>query len=197
MVETGRRERKKERTRIEIQDQALRLFREQGFHSTTVEQIADAADVAPSTVFRYFPAKEALLQLVGHHPLGDRLAAEFRAQSPGGTALRALRTALRACFDDLSPEDRQGRQERDLGMLLIPEALAANLTVITDGLAVIGRLIAERTGRSEDDQAVRALTGSVFGVAFDVITRWAESPSGELGDALDEALGELELAVRL
>jgi AcrR family transcriptional regulator len=37
----------------------MRLFREQGYEATTIEQIAAAAEVAPSTCFRYFPAKSA------------------------------------------------------------------------------------------------------------------------------------------
>ncbi|NBE93886.1 TetR family transcriptional regulator [Nonomuraea sp. KC401] len=48
-------ERKRARTRQEIQRHALRLFDEQGYHATTVEQVAEAADLWPSTVFRYFP----------------------------------------------------------------------------------------------------------------------------------------------
>ncbi len=44
-VELGLRERKKARTRVSIQQHAMRLFRAQGYQATTVEQIAAAAEV--------------------------------------------------------------------------------------------------------------------------------------------------------
>ena len=56
----GLRERKRERTRQAIADAALELFARQGFHETTIPQIAEAADVSPRTVSGYFPAKEDL-----------------------------------------------------------------------------------------------------------------------------------------
>lgn len=57
----GRRERKKRELRARIYQSAARLFVEQGFEETTVEQIANAADVAQATFFNHFVSKDALL----------------------------------------------------------------------------------------------------------------------------------------
>ncbi len=54
-------ERKKEKTKKKIVATALRLFREQGLDGTTMEQIAEAADIAKGTLYNYFPVKEAIL----------------------------------------------------------------------------------------------------------------------------------------
>src|SRR5216683_577633 len=53
------RERKKLRTRRALADAALRMFTEKGFGATTLEELADEAEVSRSTFFRFFPAKEA------------------------------------------------------------------------------------------------------------------------------------------
>ena len=57
----SRRERKKRETRQRLMGVALRLFRDQGYNATTVEQITEAADVAKGTFFNYFDTKEAIL----------------------------------------------------------------------------------------------------------------------------------------
>ena len=54
----GLRDRKKQKTRWSIQEHALRLFQEHGYDQTTVDQIAAAAEISPSTFFRYFKTKE-------------------------------------------------------------------------------------------------------------------------------------------
>ncbi|HEY6871505.1 MAG TPA: TetR/AcrR family transcriptional regulator [Geobacteraceae bacterium] len=62
VANTGkRRERKKEETRQKIIAVAMKLFHEQGFHSTTMEQIADQVDVSKVTIYNYFPVKEAIV----------------------------------------------------------------------------------------------------------------------------------------
>src|SRR6266700_5969736 len=53
------RERKKLRTRRALADAALRLFTEKGFDATTLEELAEEAEVSKSTFSRTFPAKEA------------------------------------------------------------------------------------------------------------------------------------------
>jgi AcrR family transcriptional regulator len=57
----GLRERKKLRTRMTIERVALELFGERGFQATTLAEIADAAEIAPSTLHAYFPSKDTIL----------------------------------------------------------------------------------------------------------------------------------------
>jgi AcrR family transcriptional regulator len=55
------RERKKAQTRDAIERAAIRLFDAQGYEATTVDQIADAADVSVRTFYRYFDSKDAVI----------------------------------------------------------------------------------------------------------------------------------------
>ncbi len=57
----NRRERKKEATLLHIIEEAMTLFRENSFDSTTMEQIASKADISKATLYKYFPAKEAII----------------------------------------------------------------------------------------------------------------------------------------
>src|SRR5271156_2061193 len=100
--QSGLRERKKARTRAAIREHALRLFREQGYHETTVEQIAEAAEVSPSTFFRYFPTKEDVVLL---DELDVITLAAFERQPAGLTPVAAFRAAAAEAFAALTEEE--------------------------------------------------------------------------------------------
>lgn len=57
----NRRERKKEETRENIISCAIALFREKGLQQTSMEEIAEKADVSKGTLYNYFPQKESIL----------------------------------------------------------------------------------------------------------------------------------------
>lgn len=160
---TGLRERKKARTRFAIQEQALRLFREQGYGSTTVEQIAEAAEISPSTFFRYFPTKDAVVLTDDYDPL---LVESFRRQPADLTVLQAVRAALRETFDGIPDEQIAAAEERHALMVSVPELRAALMDSMVENGRLIASLVAERTGRAADDPEVVALSGAVVGVVL-------------------------------
>ncbi|WP_255950768.1 TetR/AcrR family transcriptional regulator [Streptomyces odontomachi] len=88
------RERKKLRARRELVDTALRMFLDHGFETTTLDAVADAAELSKRTLFRLFPSKEALA-LAAEGELWDAyLGRVAQADLRGTTVLHALRTAL-------------------------------------------------------------------------------------------------------
>ena len=159
----GLRERKKAKTRALIQEQALRLFRERGYEDTSIEEIAEAAEVSPSTVFRYFPTKP---DLVIYDDLDERMIDAFRAQPAELNPVQALRASLRSGFAGLAGEELALQLEREKLMRSVPELQGAMLGEFTRTLREIADLVAERTGRPADDDDVLALAGSVIGLSI-------------------------------
>jgi AcrR family transcriptional regulator len=89
----GLRERKKQQTRETIARAALRLFAEQGYDETTLAEIAEAADVAPRTIFAYFESKEDILLCEEGSFLND-LKRRLENRPPGTTTVDAIREFL-------------------------------------------------------------------------------------------------------
>jgi len=92
-LEPGRRERKKLATRRSIADHALSLFLQRGFDAVTVAEIAEAADVAVSTVFKHFPNKEAIA-FAGDPAVEAELVRAVTDRAAGATIARSLRDYL-------------------------------------------------------------------------------------------------------
>lgn len=92
MAETaplGRRERKKAATRKNISDVATKMFLDRGFDDVSIREIADAADVSPTTVFAHFPQKEALV-FDEDDEQRDRLVGAVRGRGSGISINRAI-----------------------------------------------------------------------------------------------------------
>ncbi|SOR83527.1 MULTISPECIES: TetR/AcrR family transcriptional regulator [Streptomyces] len=184
----SQRERKKAKTRAAIQQEALRLFRDQGYEATTIEQIAEAAEVSASTVFRYFATKEDLV-------VSDDetfFVQAFRAQPPELPPVQAMRRALYSTLEGLSATEMSTQRDRDILMVTVPELWSASLGNVKQTLRTLAELVAERTGAGPSDAPVRALSGAIFGIMMDVMLRWANQPELDPAAELDRLLACLE-----
>ncbi len=93
-------ERHKERTRRRLLEAAETLFRSQGFDAVTVEEIANAADVAKGTFFNYFESKDLLLAELLYHRVSSILLAPPGAGQP---ALDRIRMTLLSVWEEMEP----------------------------------------------------------------------------------------------
>ena len=190
----GLRERKKARTRATIQACALRLFREQGYDATTIEQIIDAADVSETTFFRYFPTKEDVVLDDGYDPM---LIEAFQAQPPDVPPVTALRAAFAATFAGMTARQQAEQNERITLVLTVPRLRAAMLDQISQAMQLLARAMAERTGRRPDDFTVRTVAGAVVGAAMAVSAAVTDDPDADLAALIDQAIAHLEPGLTL
>jgi AcrR family transcriptional regulator len=194
----GLRERKKARTRASLREHALRLFRLQGYQATTVEQIAAAAEVSPSTFFRYFPTKE---DLVLQDDMDTRMIAAFEQQPPELGPIAAVRAATRQMLTSYSAADMDLLRETTRLTMTVPEIRARAMDEFARTITVVAEAVAKRAGRSPDDLAVRAVAGAIIGVIMSVTMPWQGWSEGasfeDTFGRIDEALGLLEAGLPL
>jgi AcrR family transcriptional regulator len=190
----GLRERKKARTRAAIREHALRLFREQGYAATTVEQIADAAEVSPSTFFRYYPTKEDVVLQDDF----DVIALEaFEAQPAGLSPVAAFRAAAAGAFAALTPRELEQFRETAELTLGVPEIRARVMDEFARTIEVMAAAVARRVGREPDDFAARNLAGAMIGVVMSATMPWTGQVSSDMGAQIDAALAHLEAGLPL
>lgn len=160
------RERKKERTRRTIRLEAFRLFREQGYVATTVEQIAEAAEISPSTFFRYFPSKEQVVLVDDLDPI---MMQKYERQPPDLSALEAFRRATLETFEAIGSAQLAFEQERAVLVRTVPELRGVLAREMDRNVDMVSELVARRVGREADDFEVRALAGALIGAAQAVL----------------------------
>ncbi|MCZ8520360.1 MULTISPECIES: acyl-CoA-like ligand-binding transcription factor [Paenibacillus] len=172
-----------------VQRHALRLFREQGYNETTVEQIAEAAEISPSTFFRYFATKE---DVVVNDQYDGILLQAFENQPPALSPLQALRKVIGSAIADMPAGELEAVRERNALVMSVPELRAAALNNLMLTMDAIAEMTARRAGRHLGDPAVRTFAGAVIGVNISVMLYYAENPEANMAGLFDEALSRLE-----
>ena len=183
------RQRKKAETRDRIRACALRLFLEQGYDATTVEQIAAAAGVSHMTFFRYFPAKEDVVLSDSYDPMIARLL----EQTPDGwPLLKRIRSALLEGLAQVYETDRD--------TLLAQNRLIAATPALRDRLwadqiatqQLFLRALGDGGGHDRPSLQVRVTVAACLAAASTAILAWVENDgTPELPDLIDAAFDTL------
>ncbi|MBP8533241.1 TetR/AcrR family transcriptional regulator [Streptomyces sp. MK37H] len=186
---TGRRERKKAQTRQALADAAVRLFTERGFDNVGVREVAEAADVSLSTLFKHFPGKEALVFDLDAD-VESALVASIRDRAPGQPVLHALR--------DHMVRTRTAVRTDDPTFVLVESTPALRdyaRRMWSRHEKTLAATLAEATGLTPEDPAVAGLAR--FALEAPSIVRASEDPARTMRDLftlLEHGWGTTSLA---
>ncbi len=182
----GRRERKKAATRKAISDVATVLFLERGFDNVSIREVADAADVSPTTVFAHFAQKEALV-FDEDDEQRARLVAAVRDRPAGTTINRALHDFYLAEVDTNLAEHGDDTARRFMAFLNETPALreyAARMWLRHEGS--LAAAIADELGLTEPTAEIRVYARFVLQMQTLVAESANQRPDLEAGFAILE-----------
>ncbi|MCV2393126.1 TetR/AcrR family transcriptional regulator [Actinotalea sp. M2MS4P-6] len=191
----GLRHRKRTAAMARIQAVALDLFDERGYEAVTVEQIAEASDISPSSVYRYFGTKEQIV-LLGEFEFD---ASDARlATVDAGTPLEFTRQLLRTVMGRLVGDDEQ-RTRRQMRLVMSNPALEVALAgQVYAASETLGEVFAARLERPTDDLEVQVLSHVVVGALLGGLHHWHGTGfAGPLRDVLDRCLDLLERGLQV
>lgn len=171
----GLRERKKLKTRTAIRDATYRLIKEQGYEATTVEQIAEEAEVSASTVFRYFPTKEDIVITDEYDVLVEDMLRSRPANEPVLESVRwAIRRSMAIQVSD-TPDYAQEEMKLRTGLMVsVPAVRSRAMESMSVTSRLLCRALAERTGRDPDDLEVRVYAMGLMSALLEAVLYWAE-----------------------
>lgn len=174
------RELKKSRTQTAIRRAALRLFLDQGYSNTTVEQIAEHAEVSPRTFYRYFGVKEAVLICDQFTPIVDAFIDAPRELSP----VAAYRFAVDEYFAELTEDDRQDAIVSQHLLYSTPEARGLLYSEYVTLIGLLTDALVHRLGTGVDLVERRTIAGAIVGVLM-AVSDGTPLPEQELAHSFD------------
>lgn len=181
MTETpGRRERKKAATSQALADAALRLFLERGYDQVSIKDVADAADVSTTTLFKHYASKEALVFDEDEDQEADLVAA-VRDRAAGRSVPDALREHVVRVMSDVAENPRFARFIRLTSQTPALQAYAHRMWMRHE--LALARAIAEDAGLPQDDEACAALAR--FALEAASLARGRKDPGAAVNRAFD------------
>ncbi len=194
MSPPGLRERKKLKTKEAIQREAMRLFQEQGYEETTIEQIAAAAEISPSTFFNYFPSKEDVILFDRYDPM----IVSFMSSRPAGEALSTIFYGAIHGLARVMEHDRDVILARAKLSLEVPELRARFWEEMEKARDLLAGIMAARTGRDPADFELRVLAMVFVAVSFEGLQEWLRRGGrGDMMKLVTEALDMAQVGPRL
>lgn len=193
---TSLRERKKAKVRDSLIQVSMKLFIEKGFEETTVDEIAEAAEVSRRSFFRYFPSKD--LVVFPHQDIYleyfRRLLAENRGQE---TAMDAIRRATMT----MAEQYHAAREDHLIQQRIIqksPTLIARGDKMDEDWEAIIAaELIARRGDSGMTDRRARFLAGAIMGLFKVILREWYQNDCrSDLKRMGEEAMSIMEFGMR-
>ena len=190
----SRRERRKQEVRERILAAAARLFLRQGFEDTTVDQIAESADVAQKTFFNHFPTKHSVFEAFANGRLSLFEDAVVAERGRGSSTRQRLERVFSLMADHVSEVNELARDLVLHMMHAPPEAEGASEQFSTLQSA-IGPLLrdGQEQGDVRRDHDVAFLTELIVGAFCMITIQWAKDPSYPIRARLRETarfLGE-------
>jgi len=190
----GLRERKKLKTKEAIQREAMRLFQEQGYQETTIEQIAAAAEISPSTFFNYFPSKEDVILFDRYDPM----VVSYMSSRPADEPLSAMFSGAIHGLARVMERDREVILARAKLSFEVPELRARFWEEMEKARDLLAAIMASRTGRDSADFELRVLAMVFVASAFEAMLEWLRRGGrGDLMKLVEEALDMAQVGPRL
>jgi AcrR family transcriptional regulator len=184
----GRRERRKREVRARIYGAARELFGKQGFEATTVDEIAELADVVPATFFNHFHSKQAILALMTAEVVDHLHAMTVESlDRPGSPVARLERFVARAAEDIAA--NRRSARETLLELLRLdgsPDGPHPYLTRLFDPFVDLVQE-GQAQGEIRDDRSAPFLTQMLVGMLNSAITSWLADPDYPVEEGLVDA----------
>ncbi len=166
----GLREKKAQRNRERIVREALALFARHGYEQTTMESIARAAELSPSTLYRCFPSKD-LIVLSRFKSYAEEFARVFAACSMKRPVDEALAQAI---FTTLEAEDARETETLLVRSIIdkAPVARARLWDYIAEQQRQLCKLLAHRLHAKPDDLRIVLAAQTAMMIAGIAADRW-------------------------